>query len=391
MTDRGETCGRADEKFEPVRAAFARVLAAHPGGMQLSIYEHGREVVDLWGGGHFTAESLVRTASCTKGVTAVCALVLAERGLLDLDAPVADYWPEFAAGGKAGIPVRWLLTHQAGLALFGPSADVHAADLLDWHAIVSLLAAQSPLWTPGTRCGYHALTFGFLVGEVIRRVSGLTVGRFLAEHVTGPLAADFWIGLPEQHEHRLRPDVAPAGGLDLASVYRAHGVDPTTPLARAMLRSPQYDPGPGDPVWRTRAFHAAEIPAANGVGNARALARIYAACIGEVDGVRLLSARTVESARTPRTDAVTTPPELAVLTTEPPRFGLGFQLPRTGIDAMLGPGSFGHTGAGGRLSFAHPESGIAFGFTCDTFLWDGLTGPDPRWTPLLGALLDSLD
>jgi CubicO group peptidase (beta-lactamase class C family) len=358
------------------------------------VYENGREVVNLWGGAGQQADSLVLTASCGKGVTAICAHLLVERGLLDLDAPVAEYWPEFAANGKAAIPVRWLLTHRAGLPLFPPQARVRAGDLLDWDRIVSVLAAAQPLWEPGTHCGYHALTYGYLVGEVIRRVSGSTVGRFLATDVAGPLRADYWIGLPAEHEHRVLPNVvppdAPRGVTDLRARYREHGLDTGTPLARAMLAAAEDGDGPGEPEWNTRPFHAAEIPAANGIGDAQALARLYAACIGDVDGTRLLSERTVDAARAPQTDTVPTPVELSVITTNPPRFGVGFQLPRPTMDAMLGAGSFGHTGAGGRLGFAHPESGVAFGFTCDTMLWDGLTGPDPRWTPLLAALGNAL-
>jgi CubicO group peptidase (beta-lactamase class C family) len=386
--------GHAAPAFEEVRVAFNRVLAGYPGAVALAVYEHGREVVNLWGGVSQHADSLVLTASCTKGVTAICAHVLVERGLLDLDAPVAEYWPEFIANGKAGIPVRWLLTHQVGLPLFPAETRVRAVDLLDWDKMVSILAAAEPLWEPGSRCGYHAVTYGYLVGEVIRRVSGSTVGQFLATEVAGPVDADFWIGLPAEHEHRVLPTIlppdAPHGVTDLRALYRKHGLDVRTPLARAMLDSSRGGGGPGEPEWNTRPFHAAEIPAVNGIGTARGLARLYAACIGEVDGTRLLSERTVDAARLPRTDTVPTPAELSVLTNHPPRFGLGFQLPRPSVDAMLGRGSFGHTGAGGRLGFAHPESGIAFGFTCDTMLWDGLTQPDPRWTPLLAALTNTL-
>lgn len=392
--------GHAEPKFEAMRTAFAKVLAEHAGGMNVAVYEDGREVVNLWGGANqktgerFTSDSLVLTASCTKAVTAICALMLAERGDLDLDAPVGEYWPQFATRGKADIPVRWLLTHQAGLPLFAADADIRPADMLDWDKITAALADQSPMWEPGAFCGYHAVTFGYLVGEVIRRVSGQSVGDFLARNVTGPLGADFWIGLPEQQEPRVSPSVsssAPAVDADsLKHLYEARGLDLDTALARAMLAPPRGDGGPGDPVWNTRPFHAAEIPAVNGIGTAGALARIYAACIGEVDGIRLLSPATIESARTPQTDHVPTPPEFRVFTDAPPRFGLGFQLPHPAIIPMLGPGSFGHSGAGGRLALAHPERGIAFGFTCDNMLWDGLNGPDQRWTPLLAALAEPL-
>lgn len=392
-TGSGQSRGRAVPRFAAVRAAFAEVLAAYPGGGAVAVYEHGRPVVDLHGGvgvadgRPWQGDSLVMTASCTKGVTTICALVLVERGLLDLDAPVARYWPQFAEAGKASIPVRWLLTHQAGLASFPPSAGVRMADLLDWARVTGVLAAQEPLWEPGAFSGYHALTFGYLVGELIRRVSGRTPGEFLAREVAGPLGAEFWIGLPAEHEARVVPHAAPSAPeppVDLRALFAERGLDPDTPLAAAMAAA--ADDGPAAPAWNTRPFRAAEIPAANGIGSARGLARLYAACVGAVDGVRLLSPSTVDAARTPRTTGVPAPPELAVITANPPVFGLGFQVPRADVDIMLGPGSFGHTGAGGRLAFAHPERGIAFAFVCDAMLWDGLTGPDPRWPALLTAL-----
>jgi CubicO group peptidase (beta-lactamase class C family) len=392
--------GHAKPGYGGVQDAFARVIAAHPGGAGAALYVDGEEVLSLWGGRStqtgepFTADSLVMTASCTKGVTSICAMMLADRGDLDLDFPVARYWPEFAVAGKGTIPVRWLLTHQAGLPVFDLAAGLTSADLPDWGKVTTSLAAQAPMWVPGTRTGYHAVTFGYLVGEVIRRVSGRTVGQFLAENAAGPLGADFWIGLPGECESRVLPNVAPPGAMgappDLPALFRDRGIDPGTPLARAMLSPPRGDSGPGDPVWNTRPFHAAEIPAVNGIGSARGLARLFAACIGEVDGVRLLSAAAVEKARSPQTDAVPTAPEFLAFTDTPPRFGVGFQLPGPPVVTMLGDGSFGCTGAGGRLAFAHPARRAAFAFTCDTMLWNGLAEPDPRWTPLLTAIDEAL-
>jgi CubicO group peptidase (beta-lactamase class C family) len=395
------TGGYATPGFEGVREAFARVIAAHPGGCAAALYAGGEEVLHLWGGRSaatgqpFTGESLVMTASVTKGVTSLCAMMLADRGQLDIDAPVAEYWPEFAAAGKGGIPVRWLLTHQAGLPVFDPAAAIGPADMLDWQKITGILAAQEPLWEPGTLTGYHAVTFGYLVGEVIRRVSGQTVGQFLQAEAAGPVGAEFWIGLPAEQEHRVLPSVPPPGPApaapDLPRLYAERGIDPESPLAHAMLAPPRGGAaGPGDPVWNTRGFHAAEIPAVNGIGTARGLARLFAACTGELDGVRLLSPGTVAAARAPQTDAVPTAPEFTVLTGTPPRFGLGFQLPSPPLVTMLGPGCFGCTGAGGRLAFAYPERTVAFAFTCDTMLWNGLDAPDPRWAPLLTEISRAL-
>jgi CubicO group peptidase (beta-lactamase class C family) len=396
----GGTGGHVGPGFGAVRDAWDQVIAAHPGGAAAALYVGGEEVLHLWGGRstatgrRFTDDSLVMTASVTKGVISLCAMMLADRGELDVDAPVAEYWPEFAAAGKGKIPVRWLLTHQAGLPVFDPAAGITPDDMVDWDKITGLLAAQAPLWEPGTRTGYHAVTFGYLVGEVIRRVSGQTVGQFLASQAAAPLGAEFWIGLPQEQEQRVLPNALPRGFTphlpDLRRLYSERGVAADSPLARAMLAPPRGDSGPGDPVWNTRAFHAAEIPAVNGIGTARGLARLFAASIGELDGVRLLSPAMVTAARAPQTDTVPTAPEFTVLTDTPPRFGLGFQLPGPPMVTMLGPGCFGCTGAGGRLAFAYPERAVAFAFTCDTMLWNGLDAPDPRWTPLLTEISRAL-
>ncbi|MFK0113022.1 serine hydrolase domain-containing protein [Streptomyces sp. NPDC091217] len=392
--------GHVIDGFEPVREAFREVIDHHPGGAALSVYRDGQEVVDLWGGVSpatgrpFTGDSLVVTMSCTKGMTTICALMLAQEGLLDLDAPVARYWPEFAQAGKGDIPVRWLLTHQAGLPALDPDLDAGPEQTLDNQFVIDTLARQEPMWEPGTLQAYHGVTFGHLVGEVIRRVSGLTAGQYLAKHVAGPLGLDYWIGLPEAEESRVLPilpaDDAPAPDPEFwRRLAEEHGIDPTRPMARA-LRAEHFPP-PADPAWNTRPYHAAEFPAVNGIGTARSLTRAYAACIGPVDGIRLLYPETVDAARTPQTDDVPLPEELAFLgTAPPPRRGLGFELPRPTVVPMLGEGSFGHTGAGGRLAFASPETGIAFAFTCDVMLWGGLDGPDPRWVPLLNALAETV-
>lgn len=367
--------GHTTARYARVRDALTQVGAQHSGGMNVAVYEHGREVANVWcghgqdGQRRFTDESLVMTASCTKAVTALCALVLADRGELDLDAPVAEYWPEFAANGKKHIPVRWLLSHRTGLPLFDPGVRMTAEGLTDWDKVVTSLARQAPLWEPGRYCGYHAVTFGFLAGELVRRVSGRTVGQFLSEELAGPVGAEFWIGLPESLEPRVFPNTAPDPGPEAAP---AGG-----------------ERGPDDPVWNTRAMHAAEIPAVNGIGTARGMARLFAACIGEVDGIRLLSRSTMEAARTPQCDDVPTAPELLALGAAAPRFGLGFQLAGPATMPALGAGCFGHTGAGGRFVLACPERNIAVAFTCDTMLWDGLSGLDARWGPVLAALDDA--
>lgn len=381
--------------FEGVRKGFAQAQADDPGGAQLSVYRGGEQVVDLWTGRDvvgdrpFTGETLSLLMSCTKGMTATVAHRLAQRGLIDFDAPAARYWPAFAAAGKADIPLSDLLSHRAGLAAFDPDSPVGAAGLLDWTTATSALAAMAPLWAPGTAFAYHAVTFGYLVGEVVRRATGKSVGTVFAEEIAVPLGLDLWIGLPEAEEPRVAAQFLAAEPVMSLDEHRAMltglGLDTDARIVRAMMGAPA-DAEATNRFLNSRPAHAAEIPAGNGIGNARSLARMYAATIGEVDGVRLFEPETVERARTPQTDGLDGPQALSGLPNlYPLRFGLGYELHRTG-SPMLAPGSFGHTGAGGRLGFADPESGVAVGYVCGNMAWDHVRGPDPRWTPWLGAL-----
>jgi CubicO group peptidase (beta-lactamase class C family) len=401
MDDRGGTMqieGTVAAGFEGVRAAFAAAQADDPGGAQLSAYRRGEQVVDLWtrrdtpGGRPFTGETLSVLMSCTKGMAATVAHRLAERGAIDLDAPVARYWPAFAAGGKAEITVSDLLSHRAGLAAFDPESQIGVSQMLDWNASTTALAQMAPLWPPATAFAYHAVTFGYLVGEVVREVTGKSIGTVFAEEIAAPLGLDLWIGLPEAEEARVAPQFG-GGAAMTAEQHQAMlttlGLDPSLRIVKAMLGAPG-DPEANNRFMNSRAAHAAEIPAGNGIGNARSLARMYAATIGEVDGVRLLGSDAVNRARRPQTDGLGGPAPLDRLPNDYPlRFGLGYELHRAG-SPMLGPGSFGHTGAGGRLGFADPESGLAVGYVCSNMAWEYLRGPDARWTPWLGALRRTL-
>lgn len=270
--------------FEPVAEAFAANFAeGSEVGAAVSVYLHGRPVVDLWGGladpgtgRPWERDTTQIVYSTTKAATAVCALLLVQRGELDLDAPVARYWPEFAAAGKQDIPVRWLLTHQAGpVALDRPVAR---ADALAWHPVAEALAAQRPQWRPGTRHGYHALTFGRLVGEVVRRVSGRSLGAFFRDEIAQPLGLDFHIGLPKAEQHRVSRLVQPEFDLDAAAIDLDQLPEPIRAIAAALA----------DPTSLTRRAYtcveppfdhndpdeqAAEIPATNGICTARSLAR----------------------------------------------------------------------------------------------------------------------
>ena len=368
--------GSVEAGFEAVQEAFTANFERHADkGAACCVYAGGRKVVDLWGG-TYTPDTLQMVMSSTKGVVAVAAHLLAQEGKLDFDAPVTRYWPEFAAEGKQEMPVRWLFSHRAGL----PAVDrpLSLEDVLAWDPVVDALAAQKPLWEPNAGHGYHVGTYGWLAGELIRRVSGLTVGEFVAEHIARPLGLELWIGLPEAEEEQVAPMIpppaAPAGAA--VDIFTARMLDPTTLLHRAFVNPPL----PAS-VFNERAFHAAEIPAANGITNARSLARMYAACIGEVDGVRLLAAETLEQAT-----QVQSAGEDLVLGYET-RYATGFQLSFP-FRPMAGEGSFGHYGMGGSVGFAHPGREVAFAYVMNQMLPSG--GVDPRTKDLVEAVLSSL-
>jgi CubicO group peptidase (beta-lactamase class C family) len=369
--------------FEPVRDAFLANFQRGQVGASCCVYVDGLPVVDLWGGTltresdqPYTDDTLQLVASATKGAMAICAHRLAERGQLVLDVPVASYWPEFAAAGKPDLPVRWLLSHQAGL----PAVDevVPMADVLRWTPMVDVLAAQKPYWEPGTAHGYHALTYGWLIGEVLARITGLAPGELLAREIAEPLGIDFWIGLPDAEAARVCP-LAPApppppgagpdplAALMLDSDTLAHKAFFVPNGLFGMVNDPQ--------LWR------AQLPAANGVANARALARMYAACLDEVDGVRLLKPETLAAATVQQTTGAD-----RVLGFNS-RFALGFQLsfPER---PMAGDGSFGHYGLGGTVGFAHPGRRLTFGYVVNQMLPGGTV--DPRSSALIDATLGCL-
>jgi CubicO group peptidase (beta-lactamase class C family) len=374
--------------FDAVAAAFERNFDEHGEiGAAVGVYHRGRLVVDLAAGSDpvrdlpFTRESLMMVASCTKGATATCVLMLADAGVLDLDAPVATYWPEFGQAGKDEIPLRWVLSHQVGLPYMDPGAELSGLDQLSGPALVRQLEQQAPWWPPGTAFAYHPVTFGTMLGEIVRRVTGETVGTWFAEHVAGPLGLEFWIGLPPALDDRVAPSVWATG----RDEDPAEPPPPDSYAARrqaAMARLPPMDPDPHDPDSR-RAYYGIEVPAAHGITNARSLARMYAAVLGAIDGIPLLSPAMLAAATTPQTDGL---PALVESGTTGPdiRFGLGYQLASPSMPG-LGPASFGHTGAGGRLGIADPDLDIAFGYVCNSMRDIG-PGGDPRWATLLAAV-----
>src|SRR4051812_47469989 len=269
--------GTCEPRFAAVREEFERNFAERGEvGASVCITLDGETVVDLWAGvadpesgRAWQRDTIGVVWSSTKGAAALCAHVLASRGELDLDAGVSSYWPEFAKNGKDGVPVRFLLTHQAGLAAL--REPIPEGGLCDWDLVVDALAAQEPLWEPGTRHGYHALVFGHLVGEVVRRVSGRSLGTLFRDEIAEPLGLDFWIGLPEAHEARVAPNLSatPDPSAPLATFFPVALTEPTSIAAMVLMNSGGFlMPG----AINDRRMHAAEIPAANGITNARGLA-----------------------------------------------------------------------------------------------------------------------
>ena len=377
--------GTCDPGFEAVREAFAANFV-DPGeiGAAVSVVVDGRPAVDLWGGladahtdRRWEQSTPVLVYSATKGPTAVCALLLWEGGRLDLDAPVAEVWPEFGGAGKAAVTTRHLLSHQAGLPVF--DRPITFQDCHDHDLVAARLAAQTPRWEPGTAHGYHPLTFGWLVGEVVRRVAGRSVGRMLAEDVAGPLGLDLWIGLPPERE----PTVArlAAGRFDLSGFEPG---DPALAFAAAIMdiesltfQAFANPPGQLDvESFNAPELHQAEWPAANGIATARALARLY----GELALDRVLSAATLDEASRAQ---VSGPDRVLAIDTA---FGLGFSL-SSAMSAHV-PGSFGHEGAGGSVAFADRGHGLGFAYVMNQLT--ASLGADRRSRRLVEAVYGCL-
>jgi CubicO group peptidase (beta-lactamase class C family) len=379
--------GHCDARFTAVREAFEENFRERGElGAAVAVTVDGTTVVDLWGGSTDAAgtrpwdrDTLVNVWSTTKGPVALCAHLLADRGLLDLDAPVAAYWPEFAAAGKEKVLVRHLLSHRAGLS--GLRQPHSLAELYDWELTTARLAATEPWWEPGTRSGYHALTYGFLVGEVVRRVTGLRPGAFLEQEVTGPLGIDFTVGLPAKETGRVAELVRSPAAADSEQVA---AFSQLPPAALAALTNPVVGTAQANtPEWR-----AAEIPAANGHGTARAVAALYGVFAGRGShgGRRLLSPEAAERAREGQgscRDLV-----LGAGFEGETEVGLGLWL--SGPQGSYGPNprAFGHDGFGGSCGLADPEAGVSLGYVMNRM------GPrianDPRKTALIDALYGAL-
>ncbi|MFF7984692.1 serine hydrolase domain-containing protein [Streptomyces sp. NPDC007901] len=384
--------GTVAEGFEPVRDAFAANFALlGDRGAAVAVYRDGHRVVDLWAGARdfdgdagtspWEPDTAQIVRSATKGVAAAVLLLLRQRGELDLDAPVGEYWPEFKAAGKERTLVRQLLAHRAGVPVLDrPLTPAEAADP-DLGA--AAVAAQAPVWEPGTDHGYHAQTYSWLTGELVRRVTGRSIGEWIADEIAGPAGAGLWLGLPAAEQARVGR-VGPVEAPQTASALRTRPkravseayADPGS-LTRRAFGAISPLPDENDPGYR-----AAVLPASNGIATADGLARCYASLIGEVDGGRrLFTPETVELARAEQSAG---PDRVLVVST---RFGLGYML-HGSASPLLSPTSFGHPGRGGALGFADPESGIAFGYVTNGFR-KSVTA-DPRAQALVRAVRTAL-
>ncbi|WP_370322808.1 serine hydrolase domain-containing protein [Oricola sp.] len=358
--------GFCDPSFREVSEAFeANFRERGEAGASLCVNVHGRTMVDLWGGvrdpetgAPWQRDTVSVVFSCTKAATAICAHMLVDRGLLDLDQPVMRYWPQFAGAGKEDITVRMLLNHTAGLPALRDR--LKTGGFYDWKYMVERLEREAPFWPPGSHVAYHMMTFGWAVGEVIRRVSGRPLGQFFREEISGPLQLDFHIGAPEEIEPRIAP----------VSAFMTTGEEIRSPFAEAVMRA-------GTPVPRLAflntgrhgpnsvAAHEAELGGIGGIANARALAAMFAPLASSASaGKGLLSRERIDVMR-----SVSAETDLDETLCIPTRFGEGFMLAMDNADLpqgnafRIGPGAFGHVGIGGSVGFADPDAGMAFGYT----------------------------
>ena len=368
--------------FEAVADAFAQNFAEHGEvGAACAVLVAGEPVVDLWAGTAdpatgrpYEADTLQLVFSSTKGIVSIAVHLLAQEGALDLDAPVADYWPEFAANGKQDITIRQVLTHRSGVV--GIDRVLSIEEFCAWDPFVEALAAAEPLWAPDEAHGYHAISFGHLLGEVVRRVTGTDIGTFVRTRVAGPVGAEFIIGATDEELDRVAPLLDfPMGALasdpdpTIAAMFT-----PDTPTSRAFMIAPVLPTSFND-----RTLLRAQIPSANGCTSARSLARIYGSLVSEVDGVRLLGPAQIDDARAPRSQG-----DDLVLIGQSNAIGSGFFLPDR-LTPQLGPGSFGHAGLGGSFGSALPEREVGFGYVMNQM--SAQIKGDPRTRNLMAAVL----
>lgn len=367
-TPAGRVEGQCDPKFQGVRDAFVENFQARGEvGASVAITLEGRTVVDLWGGrtsvdgAPWEKDTISIVFSCTKGASALCAHMAVDRGLLDLDAPVTNYWPEFGQAGKDGALVSMMLDHSVGLP--GLRTPLKAGAFYDYDYMTDMLARETPYWKPGTRNGYHGVTSAWTVGEMVRRSTGKRMGVFLRDEVTGPLGVDFWMGLPEEHEPRVAPMIPypPDAAARDSRIARAMTADREGPTAAFMLNQGGFSAN-------SREAHAAEIGSATGISNGRGLAGLYAPLAngGSLNGVKLVGPETLD--RMGRVSVATHEDATLMI---PTRFSLGFMKSMDNrrlenaeaCSAVLSDPAFGHVGAGGSIGFADPQCKMSFGYS----------------------------
>ena len=373
--------GYCEDRFESVKEEFQKNFENDlEVGASFAVTIEGKHVIDIWGGyadaektRPWEQDTIVNVYSTTKVMTSICIHILVDRGLLDLDAPVANYWPEFTQAGKENLPVKYLLSHTSGIA--GWDKKFRTKKLYNWDLMVELLAAQKPWWEPGTKSGYHTVTFGYLLGELIRRITNKTVGTFFQEEVADPLNADFHIGVPEDQFGRIA-DLVPPPPIDLSTFGE---IDPKS-VAMRSLTNPMIDVLD----TRTREWRMAEIPAANGHGNARSVSRVTAAlaCGGQLDGVRILSEKAIRRSIEEQSYGID-----LVLNT-PIRFGLGWGLQSKEIPIGPNENLFYWGGYGGSVVAVDLDEKMSIAYVMNKMV-STLTG-DPRSENLINVLYQAI-
>ncbi len=386
--------GVCDERFESVAEQFLRNFSEREEvGGSVCVRVGDQKVVDLWGG--FAEEESQRpwqedtvsiVFSCTKAATALCAHLLVERGLLDLNAPVSRYWPEFAQAGKEDVTVAMMLNHSAGVPAFRD--PIKEGGYNDWNYMIERLEKEEPFWPPGTRNGYHMISFGWTVGELVRRVSGKSLGQFFADEIALPLELDFWIGLPESVDARVAPMIAAVPNLEppISDFVQAVVNDPKSTSHLALFNS-------GGHNANTTAAHRAEIGGAGGISNARSLSKMFEPLAngGVANGMTLLNDTTID-----RMSQVSMATQMDPTLLRPTRFALGFMKTMDNRDYkpgntegfIIGDRAFGHVGAGGSAGFADPDAKLSFGYTMNK-MGDGILLTD-RGQSLVDATYLSL-
>ncbi len=371
-----EIHGYCNPRFLAVKDAFAKNFEdGLEVGASFAVTLNGEYVVDIWGGCSDPAETMpwgrdtiTNVYSTVKVMTTLCALILIDRGQLGIDSPVADYWPEFAQAGKDKITVRQLLSHSAGLSGFDEPLSLET--MYDWKKVTRLLEFQNPWWEPGTQSGYHMITFGYLVGELVRRISGKSIGTFFRDEVATPLGADFHIGLAQEHDVRVAELISPPP-------MESPPIEPGSIMGRTLFNSPII------PAYSDRSWRAAEIPSSNGHGNARSAAKVGSllACGGDLNGVRLLSQATIDQAIEEQFNGID------LVLGVPVRWGLGFGLANEKL-AYLNPRAFYWGGFGGSWLEVDPDSRMCFSYVMNKLEVD-IDG-DKRMISLRNALLSTM-